>query len=195
MLRVVPYTGEAARAHVDALAQLRIEVFRDFPYLYNGSLDYERGYLHTFLEAPDSLLVVAFDGDKVVGASSALPMEYETPNIQQPFLERGHEIQRIFYYGESVLLQPYRGQGIGVHFFEEREQWARRLGRFDTLTFCAVVRPEGHPRRPKNHIPLDAFWRRRGFEQTDLHCQMSWQDLDEAEESPKALRFWVKALG
>ena len=33
------------QAHVDELAALRIRVFRDFPYLYDGDLDYERAYL------------------------------------------------------------------------------------------------------------------------------------------------------
>lgn len=194
MLEVIPYTGEDARQHIDALARLRIEVFREFPYLYEGSMDYERQYLRTFLEAPDSLLVLALDGERVVGASSALPLEFETPNIRQPFLEQGRDIGRIFYYGESVLLRPYRGQGLGLRFFEERERRARQLGRFSTLAFCAVVRPETHPLRPIDYIPLDAFWRRRGFAPTDMYCRMSWQDVDEETETAKALRFWVKEL-
>ncbi len=41
-LRVVPYPGGATmRQERDALAKLRVEVFRAFPYLYSGSLDYE----------------------------------------------------------------------------------------------------------------------------------------------------------
>ena len=38
-------TGADVRTVLDDVARLRISVFRDFPYLYDGSLDYERDYL------------------------------------------------------------------------------------------------------------------------------------------------------
>ena len=194
MVEIRTLSGREAQAYLQELARLRIAVFREFPYLYDGDMAYEEEYLHTFFQAPDSVLVVVLDGGAVVGASTGLPLEQETANIQQPFLEQGLEVGRIFYCGESVLLPEYRGRGIGVRFFEERERWARRLERFDTLAFCAVVRPEDHPRRPADYVPLDAFWRRRGFERTELYCYISWRDLDETGESPKALRCWMKGL-
>jgi GNAT superfamily N-acetyltransferase len=194
MVEIKTLSGREAQAYLQELARLRIAVFREFPYLYDGDMAYEEEYLHTFFQAPDSVLVVVLDGGEVVGASTGLPLEQETANIQQPFLEQGLEVGRIFYCGESVLLPEYRGRGIGVRFFEERERWARRLERFDTLAFCAVVRPEDHPRRPADYVPLDAFWRRRGFERTELYCYISWRDLDETGESPKALRCWMKGL-
>ena len=42
-------TRSEAETAFDDLARLRIEVFRDFPYLYEGDLDYERQYLSTFM--------------------------------------------------------------------------------------------------------------------------------------------------
>ncbi len=194
MLNVTPLTGQAILPYLDALARLRIEVFREYPYLYDGNMEYERRYLQAFLEAPDSLLVLVQDGKEVVGASTALPLEQETANIRQPLAVAGYDVEKVFYFGESVLRKAYRGQGLGNRFFEERERHARKLGRFDTLAFCAVARPEDHPRRPEGYRPLDAFWQRRGYTQTNIHCYISWQDLDEEGESAKALRFWIKSL-
>ena len=193
-IRVESFSGAAAAAYLDDLAQLRIEIFREWPYLYDGDLNYERSYLRTFLNARDSILVLAFDGPAVIGASTGLPLSEETPNLQRPFLENGYSIESVFYYGESVLRRSYRGQGIGVRFFEHREAWARRLDRFDWLAFCAVQRPAGHPRRPAGYVPLDRFWQKRGFSPTDLIAYISWQDLDETAESAKPLRVWVKKL-
>jgi len=193
-LVVRSFTGAEALAYLDDLAALRIEVFREFPYLYDGDMASEREYLQAFLAAPDVVLVLAFDGDQVVGASTGLPMEHETPNIQAPFLQNGYDINKVFYYGESVLRKSYRGSGLGVAFFEHREAQARSLGRFEWVCFCGVIRPEVHPRRPADFIPLDAFWRKRGFERTAMICTISWKDLDEGSESPKALRFWRKGL-
>ena len=52
-------------------------------------------------------------------------------------------------------------------FFDRREAQARSLGRFTHSAFCAVVRPPDHPLRPKDYVPLDAFWGRRGYDRAD----------------------------
>ncbi|MGE9296588.1 MAG: GNAT family N-acetyltransferase, partial [Puniceicoccales bacterium] len=75
------FTGPEVARYRDALARLRITVFRDFPYLYEGTLDYERGYLQTYLDCPECLFVLVFDGDEVVGASTALPMSAEVDDF------------------------------------------------------------------------------------------------------------------
>lgn len=180
----------AALPYLDDLARLRIEVFAEFPYLYDGSLDYERAYLKTFFEAKNSVLVLAFDGKKVVGAATGLPLQAETANIRQPFLEKNLDDSSIFYFSESVLLPQFRGRGLGHIFMGERLAFARKLG-FQQAVFCAIVRPAEHPRRPVGYRPLDDFWRKKGFEKLDgFTCQIAWQDLDEDFESEKTLQFW-----
>lgn len=194
-VRVESFSGHAARRHIAALAALRIEVFRDFPYLYDGSTTYEENYLRTYVESPDSVVVIAFDRDAVIGASTGLPLAHETANITAPFRAKGCDIGAIFYFGESVLKHAYRGQGLGVAFFEHREAWARRLGRFRHTCFCAVVRPPDHPRRPQGYVPLDSFWRKRGYAPVDgLECTIAWRDRDERAESPKRMQFWMRAI-
>jgi GNAT superfamily N-acetyltransferase len=194
-IRFERLTGERLKAHLPELARLRITVFRDFPYLYAGSLDYEERYLAAYAAAEGSVIVGAFDGDKVIGASTGLPLAHEPPSLTQPFAERGYEVEAIFYFGESVLLPEYRGRGIGVAFFKEREAHALELGRFTHAAFCAVVRPPDHPRRPKDHVPLDAFWQRRGYQPIPgLIGHISWRDLDEDAETPKPMQFWIKRL-
>ncbi|MDX1942107.1 MAG: GNAT family N-acetyltransferase, partial [Saprospiraceae bacterium] len=129
-IKIETFTGGAAMPYLNDLAQLRVEVFRDFPYLYDGNLIYEQDYVQTYIKAMDSVLVIAFDGDSVIGVSTALPMENEPINIQKPFLDRCFDTSKIFYFGESVLKKAYRGQGIGVEFFNQREAQARKLNRF-----------------------------------------------------------------
>jgi GNAT superfamily N-acetyltransferase len=100
----------------------------------------------------------------------------------------------MFYFGESVLKAAYRGRGIGVRFFNEREAHARASGAA-MAAFCVVIRPEDHPARPREYEPLDAFWRRRGFAPVPgLICRLSWKEIGEREESPKAMQFWTKRL-
>ena len=149
-------TGDALHASLDALADLRITVFRDFPYLYDGDRDYERGYLDAYVQSARSVVVGAFDGEKLIGAATAAPMRDHAEDFAAPFEQRGMDIDRIYYFGESVLLPGYRGHGVGHAFFDEREAAAREHG-FPMSCFCAVIRPPDHPARPANYSPLDPF--------------------------------------
>ncbi len=193
-LKIRSFSGREVIPYIEDLARLRIEVFNEFPYLYEGDMEYERKYVRTFAESADSVLVIAFDGKKVVGASTGLPLIHETPNIIAPFLQEEYKPESIFYFSESVLKKEYRGIGIGKQFFQQREAWVRKLDRFDYLSFCAVIRAQDHPRRPRGYRPLDNFWKKQGFQPTSMLASISWKDLDEISESPKPLKFWIKKL-
>jgi len=186
--------GEATRPAIPALARLRVTVFRDFPYLYEGSAAYEEKYLAKYIDLPEGTIVVARDGSEIVGASTALPLVKAGKSEQKPFTAAGIDLNSVYYFGESVLLSTYRGRGVGVAFFNAREARARALG-FRTAAFCAVERPDDHPRRPKDYVPLDEFWTKRGYtRRPELRTVFSWPDLDEPEESAKPMVFWTRDM-
>jgi GNAT superfamily N-acetyltransferase len=194
-LRLESLHGPALEPHLDALGHLRITVFRDYPYLYDGSLEYERDYLRTYLSSPDSLVVLAFDDDQVVGATTCLPLRDEGPEFQDAFLKANYDIETICYFGESILLPQYRGQGIGKAFFTHREAHARSLPGIRLTTFCAVDRPANHPLRPPNYRPLDTLWTQQGYtKHPELQATFTWKEIHEPTESPKTLTFWLKPL-
>ena len=58
-LDVRSVTGADLKAVMPELARLRIIVFRDWPYLYDGTLDYEEEYLAKFAAAPGAVSVRA----------------------------------------------------------------------------------------------------------------------------------------
>lgn len=182
-------------AHLDELAHLRIAVFREFPYLYDGDAGYEARYLQAYVDAPDSLCVLALDGDRVVGASTALPLADEDEAFQRPVRERGIPVDEVFYCAESVVLPEYRGRGLGHRFFDAREAHARALGRFRWTAFAAVDRAPDDPRRPAGARGNEAFWTRRGYvRQPGMTMRLAWKELGEAHESDKPLTFWLRPL-
>lgn len=188
-------SGEDIAGVLPDLARLRIAVFRDWPYLYDGTLEYEQDYLAKFAAAGGAICVVARDGDRIVGASTGAPMVEEAEEFVAPFRETGYDLAGIFYCGESVLLKEYRGQGIGHRFFDLREAHARALGGFTHSTFCRVVRPEDHPMRPADYVPLDRFWSKRGYAPVPgLVTRYDWKDVDRPRETSHPMQFWMKAL-
>lgn len=193
-VRVEPLTGASVAAHLGDVARLRIEVFRDYPYLYDGDLDYEERYLAAFAASRDGVIVAAFDGREVVGASTAAPLSAQADGITAPFRERSIDLARYFHFGESVLRRRYRGQGVGVRFFALREAHALTHGATHAA-FCAVVRPDDHPDRPGDYLALDTFWRKRGYAPAPgLLCRIGWKEIGEAEETEKPMQFWTKRL-
>jgi len=194
-IRVLTGSAPSLAACVPDLARLRITVFREFPYLYVGTTAYEEQYLKTYLDCAESVVILALEGSEVIGASTGLPLEYETAAFKRPFVAAGLAPAAVFYCGESVLLPAYRGHGVYREFFAGREQHARTLGRFSRMVLCAVDRAPDHPRRPPDYQPLDAVWQRFGYaKRADLVTTFDWQDLDEATESPKRMVFWEKPL-
>jgi GNAT superfamily N-acetyltransferase len=193
-LRVEPFVGPAVSAYLPAVAALRIEVFRDWPYLYDGTLAYEQAYLAGYAASDRNLVVIAFDGDRVVGAATAMPLLLHSDEVIAPLVAAGLDPARVFYFGESVLLPAYRGQGVGHRFFDEREGFAR-AGGFATAAFCAVDRPLDHPRRPQPYEGHDRFWTKRGFvRRPDIVGEMAWRDVGCDDESAKPMVFWLKRL-
>jgi len=201
-IQITRVTGPALDCFIPDLARLRIRIFRDYPYLYDGDAEYEARYLETYSRAKGSVVVLARDGGRVIGASTALPLIAETDAVKAPFVASGYDLAQVFYLGESVLLPQYRGRGIGVRFFEEREAHARALsaaagsglGPLSWLAFCAVERAADDPRRPHGYRPLDRFWERRGYRRhPELCTRFSWKEIGEQAESPKPMVFWLKA--
>ena len=191
---VEPLTGPDFEAALDDLARLRIHVFRDFPYLYDGTRDYEAKYLDRFARAKDGLIVAARDGDRIVGCATGSALSAHHAEFAAPFRAVGYELEDIFYCGESVLLVKYRGRGIGHAFFDRREAHARARG-YKRVAFCAVVRPADHPLKPADYRPLDGFWQRRGYRRVEgLVTQFAWKDIDQDGETDKPMQFWMRDL-
>ncbi len=181
-------------AALEDLAHLRITVFREWPYLYDGSIDYERRYLAGFIEEQDAALIVARDAGRIIGAATASPMTGQDSAFRAPFEERGHDVARLFYFGESVLLPDYRGHGIGHTFFDAREAAAKKAGA-DAACFCGIVRPVDHPLRPDRARDLTHFWRKRGYVPIDgVMAQYDWKDIDQAEETSHPMQYWHRTL-
>lgn len=188
------FRGPDIAPYLQDVARLRVAVFRNWPYLYQGDEAYEREYLAAYANTPDSLFVLAMEGGRVIGASTGLPLSDAGDAFQQPFAKAGIAVEEVFYFGESVLLPHYRRRGIGHAFFDHREAHARALGRFRRTAFCAVDRDEADPRRPAGFRPNDGFWRKRGYARREgMTMCLPWFETGQGE-IVHTLTFWLRSL-
>lgn len=196
-IRVETCTGAALLPMLPALARLRIAVFREWPYLYDGdeSVGYETEYMRSYAQSPGAAIIVAVVGEEPVGAATCLPLADESETVRAPFVAHGLDPARVFYFGESVLRPEWRGRGLGVRFFEKREAHAHAVSDAEFACFCAVERTPDDPRRPPGFVPLDRFWRNRGYQPlSGFACTMEWREVGHAEKTPHKLNFWGRAL-
>lgn len=194
-IRLQPLSGKTLGEALPALAQLRIEVFRDFPYLYAGTAAYEQTYLETYAEAKDAFIIAAQTaGGEIVGCATGSALTDHHDDFVAPLAQAGHDPSEVFYFGESVLLPSFRGHGLGHAFFDAREAHARERG-YAMACFCAVERPADHPKRPKGYSPLDSFWGRRGYEKLPgVSAGFNWPETLGGPDLSHRMNYWMRAL-
>lgn len=200
-IRMETLTGDSVRHLIPELSRLRCEIFREWPYLYAGNLEYERDYLAEFAQGEAAVVAAAWDGDRLVGAATAAPLASHTSKFIPLYEKHGFDPETVFYFGESVLLPQYRGRGIGHAFFDRREAAARsaetKKGQsYELTSFCAVIRNPDDPRRPADYRPLEGFWQQRGYRPVrGMVGSYDWQEVGSDKETPHPMQFWVRSLG
>lgn len=185
--------GEAIKPYLPEVAALRIKVFKEYPYLYDGSEEYERKYLERYARSASSIVVIAKNMEgAIIGASTGNSMEDEMDEVEKPFVAAGYDPKDFYYFAESVLLPEYRGNGIGKIFMQERLQRAKQLGK-RYATFCSVVR--AGQEIPADYNSPEFLWKKQGFiKHPELVSYFSWQDIGDKVETKKPLVYWIKEI-
>ena len=194
-IHVRAFIGPSLRTYVHSIAKLRVDVFRDYPFLEEPDLNQETLGLKKYLSSKESIGVLVFDNTTLVGVSLGIPLSLEREEIRRPFLDHCHDISDYFYFGESALLKHYRNRGIGHHFFDVREAHVKHFKKYKHICFFDPTRPEIDPFKPADYLSLHDFWRKRGYvHYPDLQCHLTWKELHEDHPTEKSLSFWIKDL-
>lgn len=192
-IHVRAFTGSSLKPYLHAIAKLRMEVFKEYPYFETPDLDREIHYLKHISTCKETIGVLIFDGTTLVGVSLGCPLAIEDPLFLTPFNERHLDISSYFYFGDSALLKEYRGRGIGHHFFDAREAHVAHYKKYKHICFSVPNCPDH--KRPQECFPLDDFWRRRGYHHhPEMHCHLLWQDVEEGKPAERTLTYWIKDL-
>jgi ribosomal protein S18 acetylase RimI-like enzyme len=185
-------TGTAIADVLDEVATLRLEIFREYPYLYQGRREDERKYLGTYAEAPGACVILAYDGDAVIGAVAGMPLIHEDAQIQDAFAGTTFPLNELYYVGELLLRPAYRDCGLGQKLFDRFESHIRSLDRYCTLICATVERPDDHPLRPHDYINISKFLAHTGFARlSGVTTNFMWREIDGVKRD-HPMQFWSK---
>lgn len=198
MIDVEIINGEELPSFVDLLMEWRLSYFREFPYLYEGSREYEERYLSGFVSHHESILVVARE-DKVCGLLSALPLlsEFEiAAEVDSLCAALNVPASEVFYIGEVVVDKECRGTGVARRLIAEAERHAVSHS-YRACCLLSVVREEDHPLRPQNYRSSDDVWRKLGYVRSSVITQFEWPTIQsdgKVRNMSNDMRYWVKQL-
>lgn len=188
--------GAVINSRVKDITDLSLIIYREYPYLYEGTQEEYLPLIQHYAQSENSIACLLLDDEKPIGIAIGMPMNVMRENYKQPILHsEAVNIDSLFYLGEFLLLEAYRGKGFGKQMYREFERLVKEKGNFTTLCFCKISEFESHPLMPVKYKPLDDFWIKLGFEKVEnLNFSVVWRNVDEVEDSPHHLVYWMKAL-
>jgi GNAT superfamily N-acetyltransferase len=198
-IKYLHYRGHDALKPLAEVSDLRIEYFREYPYLYVGTAEIEREYFEGFAGDPRALLIIAKEGAQTVAVSTAVPLVSQSEilrDAERAFSQAGLRPETFYYHGEIIITPECRGKGIAREIFQQEEQAARSLG-FESFCLAAVVRSKDDPRRPKGYVDTDGVWESLGFRRQDVTIDYHWPTMlhdGTVADVPNRMAFWMKAV-
>ncbi|MEK6627422.1 MAG: GNAT family N-acetyltransferase [Bdellovibrionota bacterium] len=185
--------------YLNAIAAFRIKYFREFPYLYEGNLEYEQKYISGFAKNPKALLLIIKSDDEIVGVSTAIPLISDADilgNASKKFTEKKLNPKEFYYYGEVVIKPEHRGQGIASYLMRKQETFAKDLG-YKKISLATVVRDKNDPRTPKDYVSTDEVWKAVGFKKEEIFINYEWPTIlsnNTIKSIDNQMVFWTKEL-
>ncbi len=187
-------TGAAVSDALTDLASLRLDIFTEYPYLYQGRREDELTYLATNAEAPEACAILAYDGLTVIGAVTGMPLDHEDARMLDAFAGTTFPLKEIYYVGELLFRPAFRNCGLGQKLLARMEHYIQSLGSYRKITCATVVRPEDHPLCPCDYIPISRFLARTGFARlSGVATYYTWRETDGIKRD-HAMQFWIKDL-
>ena len=187
-------TGKAITGHLEALASLRLDIFQEYPYLYRGRREDELAYLAGYAEKPGACVILAEAGGAVIGAATGMPLRHEDAALRTPFAKTPYPLDDLYYIGELLFRRGYRNRGLGQRLLARMENHVRSLGGFSKITCATVKRPDDHPLRPDDDIPISRFLARTGFVRlAGITTHFTWPETDGVKRD-HSMQFWLKDL-
>lgn len=187
--------GQQIKPFVEQITNLSLEVYREAPYLYEGSLEEYGPFIGYYSESAQGIASLVFVHDTLVGVAIGMPMVEMREKYLQPYAMKrpGENLSEVFYLGEFLLLKEYRGKGWGKEMFSSFEAKAQEQN-FKKICLCSIT--ESHLNCDyQDNSSTDRFWEKLGFTKCeDITFSVAWKNVGTEENHPHQMVYWFKAL-
>lgn len=195
-LHVQTFKGHEIDPYTKDIIQLSNKIYRTYPYFYAGSDANYTAHLESYAKK-NSIVCVAFDGDKVIGFAAGMPMEEVWDKYQKPLLKNGVDITKGFYIGELIILPEYAGSGLGMKMGLEIEKFVKDTNRFSTIYVTKINPSTLSQPAPADYVSSEdeIHLKKLGFQKRpELSFQSNWTNVNETKESSHTMEYWSKSL-
>ena len=172
------FRGNDFAPYLKRLSQMRMTHYRGYPYLYEGSDDYEHEYIADFPNNQHSIMVGAFESGELEGFVLGTPLEGDSP-ILASISDKVHRRATTYYIADIILNSGLRAQRISETLMNTIEREIISLG-YKQICFLTVFRPENHPTRPPGYVESRALWERFGYVKQPAKLTYDWASLNAA---------------
>ena len=174
--QVKVFRGAEVLPYLRTVIDLRLKAFCSFPYLYVADVDEELAHTQAYASSPQSLFVIGFRGEKMVGFCSGLPLQMPVSFLRRlckAFKQEGLKVADYYYFNEIVIAPAFQRHNLGSQLIRRFLQEIQKMN-FQGVTGITSIRPHDHPLRPKNYFDTDTIWGKFGFVKIPLICSAPW---------------------
>ncbi|MDO4570881.1 MAG: hypothetical protein Q4D38_10885 [Planctomycetia bacterium] len=195
-MRFQLFLGNEIEPHLESLGRLRLKVFREYPYLYEGALETEVEHLKCYSRDASGMLLALFDdADRLVGAATGLPALAPWEDASLLVFDPQRE-GKTFYWGEFILEKPFRGKKWGQEMYRRGEETIFRTLGFENIGIYMIRTSEADAKRPADYLDVKEFVKRRGYRLLpDAQVVWDWAPVGETRKVPHTLDAWLKRAG
>ncbi|WP_158996528.1 GNAT family N-acetyltransferase [Pigmentibacter ruber] len=196
---VYHYRYEEKKKMLHYFAALRIIYFRDFPYLYAGSFEYELCYLQNYLDDPNSVFITIQKENQILGfaaGGSFANLASSFGNVADKFRMQGFEPQKLFYIGEVIVRSSSAGEIYGAKLFKKLVHFSLDY-HFEGVVFCQENCSNENKNVDQTLKNKDEKFKRvflkSGFSDPNINIEVSYDSVENdnsIKEKTHTLKFW-----
>lgn len=176
--------------------QMCLTYYREYPYLYEGTLEEQQACHSWFSKLKHSAVAIAYYDNKPVGFLSGASFvdfaEHYTGSLTV-FKNAGLDPAQYYYFADVIIEKEHRGHSLCKKLFAALEQYASNLGYAKN---CLVVESHAtHPCKPADYRELGDLWIRLGYTESPATISFKWNTIQSdgtQERQEHILRYWIK---
>ncbi|NBV40758.1 GNAT family N-acetyltransferase [bacterium] len=199
------YTIKAFKSHEDKiniapfLSEIEINTFKNYPYIFDSTVEENNDYVHAVLQTKDSVFITAFYNNEPVGIiTGASFVDYEPiiPGSNQAFIDAGHNPADFFYCSEVLIVKEHRNKGLMTQLMNALEQYAVDNG-YTKMCLSTIVTHIDDAFRPENYREIDSAFLKVGFTKTNMTAPFTWKSFQHngpSADQEHIMRYWIKDI-